>query len=33
MSVKFAQHWKFGVEYVEFLSPTTVTTSFPGDRA
>ena len=30
MSVKFARHWKFGVEYVEFLSPTTVTTSFPA---
>ena len=30
MSVKFARHWKFGVEYVEFLSPTTVATSFPA---
>jgi hypothetical protein len=30
MSVRFARDWKFGVEYVEFLSPTTVTTSFPA---
>ena len=30
MSVKFAQHWKFTVEYIAFLSPTTVTTSFPA---
>ena len=29
-SIKFARHWKFGVEYVEFLSPTTVATSFPA---
>jgi hypothetical protein len=30
MSVKFAQNWKFTVEYIAFLSPTTVTTSFPA---
>lgn len=30
MSVKFAQNWKFGVEYIEFLPPSTVGGTFPS---
>jgi hypothetical protein len=29
-NVKFGQNWVFGVQYIEFLSPTTVSTSFPA---